>query len=71
MIRRGDVVIVEIPFTDVPGAKKRPALVVQNDTYNHTIRKTVVVIFTGNLRAGPIPVTFTLILPPWKERLQV
>jgi mRNA-degrading endonuclease toxin of MazEF toxin-antitoxin module len=50
MIRRGDVVIVEIPFTDVPGAKKRPSLVVQSDIYNQSIRKTVVTIFTGNLR---------------------
>lgn len=50
MIRRGDVVIVEIPFTDVAGAKKRPSVVVQSDTYNQTIRKTVVAIFTGNLR---------------------
>lgn len=55
MIRRGDVVIVEIPFTDIPGAKKRPALVVQSDTYNQTIRKTVVVIFTGNLRRRADP----------------
>jgi mRNA-degrading endonuclease toxin of MazEF toxin-antitoxin module len=55
MIRRGDVVIVEIPFTDIAGAKKRPALVVQSDAYNQSIRKTVVVIFTGNLqrRADP------------------
>lgn len=50
MIRRGDVVIVEIPFTDVPGFKKRPALVVQSDAYNQRIRKTIVAMFTGNLR---------------------
>jgi mRNA-degrading endonuclease toxin of MazEF toxin-antitoxin module len=50
MIRRGDVVIVEIPFTDIAGAKKRPALEVQSDAYNQSIRKTVVAIFTGNLR---------------------
>jgi mRNA interferase MazF len=50
MIRRGDVVIVEIPFTDIPSAKKRPAIVVQGDVYNQSIRKTVVAICTGNLR---------------------
>jgi mRNA interferase MazF len=48
--RRGDIVIVEIPFTDVSSAKKRPAVVVQGDIYNRRIRKTVVAIFTGNLR---------------------
>ena len=50
MIRRGDVVIVAIPFTDVAGFKKRPCVVVQADVYNQTIRKTVVAICTGNLR---------------------
>ena len=50
MICRGDIVIVEILFTDVAGGKKRPAVVVQNDIYNRSIRKTVVAIFTGNLR---------------------
>jgi mRNA-degrading endonuclease toxin of MazEF toxin-antitoxin module len=55
MSRRGDVVIVEIPFTDVGGAKKRPAVIVQSDVYNLTIRKTVVAIFTGNLRRSGDP----------------
>lgn len=50
MIRRGDVVIVAIPFTGVAGFKKRPCVVVQADVYNQTIRKTVVAICTGNLR---------------------
>lgn len=50
MTKRGDVVIVEIPFTDIAGAKKRPCVVVQADVYNQAIRKTVVAIFTGNLR---------------------
>jgi mRNA-degrading endonuclease toxin of MazEF toxin-antitoxin module len=55
MIRRGDVVIVEIPFTDIAGAKKRPAVIVQSDAYNLSIRKTVVAIFTGNLRRSGDP----------------
>jgi mRNA-degrading endonuclease toxin of MazEF toxin-antitoxin module len=50
MTRRGDVIIIEIPFTDVAGAKKRPCVVVQADKYNQILRKTVVAIFTGNLR---------------------
>jgi mRNA-degrading endonuclease toxin of MazEF toxin-antitoxin module len=50
MIRRGDVVIVDIPCTDIPGGKTRPVAVVQNDKYHQTIRKTVVAIFTGNQR---------------------
>lgn len=50
MIRRGDVVIVDFPFTDPARSKVRPALVVQNDRDNQSIRKTVIALITGNLR---------------------
>lgn len=50
MIRRGDVVMVRFPFTDVSGAKVRPALIVQNDRDNQRLRKTVIAMITGNLR---------------------
>lgn len=49
MTRRGDVVRVDFPFTDIAHAKKRPAVVVQNDRDNQKIRKTVVAMITGNL----------------------
>ncbi len=49
MTRRGDVVQVDFPFTDIPQWKKRPAVVVQNDRDNQKIRKTVVAMITGNL----------------------
>ena len=44
MSRRGDVVIVDVPFTGAPGSKERPAVVVQADAYNNSIRKTVIAI---------------------------
>ncbi len=55
MVKRGDVVRIDFPFTDIPGMKKRPALVVQNGRDNQKIRKTVVAMITGNLirRADP------------------
>jgi mRNA interferase MazF len=49
MTRRGDVVRVDFPFTDVAGGKKRPAVVVQNDRDNQKIKKTVIAMVTGNL----------------------
>lgn len=58
MIRRGDVVIVSFPFTDVSQAKVRPALVIQNDRDNQTIRKTVIAMITGNLRRRSDPSHF-------------
>lgn len=48
MIRRGDVVIVDFPFTDGGQSKVRPAVVVQNDRDNRKIRKTIVALVTGN-----------------------
>jgi mRNA interferase MazF len=50
MIWRGDVVIVDVPYTDTPGAKARPAIIVQNDRDNQRLRKTVSIVITGNLK---------------------
>ena len=33
--KKGDVVIIKFPFTDLSSAKKRPALIISNDTVNH------------------------------------
>lgn len=49
MIQRGDVVLVDFPYTDAARSKVRPAVVVLNDRDNHRLRKTVVAMITGNL----------------------
>lgn len=49
-MKRGDVVIVDLPFTDTAQSKTRPAVIVQNDADNKRFRKTVVAMVTGNLR---------------------
>jgi mRNA interferase MazF len=48
-MNRGDVVLADFPFQDVPGSKIRPAVVVQNDSDNHTLANTILVMITGNL----------------------
>jgi mRNA interferase MazF len=50
MTRRGDVVMLDFPFTDTRTSKVRPALVVQNDRDNQKLRKTVIAMITGNTR---------------------
>jgi mRNA interferase MazF len=50
MIRRGAVVLVDFPFTDLAQAKVRPALVIQNDADNQRLRKTVIAMITGTLK---------------------
>ncbi len=49
MAIRGNVVIVNFPFSDQPTKKRRPAVVVQADMYNRLIAKTVIAMVTGNL----------------------
>jgi mRNA-degrading endonuclease toxin of MazEF toxin-antitoxin module len=40
-MNRGDVVLVDWPFTDLSGSKLRPAIVVQADFLNGLIDDTV------------------------------
>jgi len=54
MSRRGEVVVVDFPYSD-GGSKIRPALVVQNDRDNGRLAKTVVAMITGNLRRAGDP----------------
>lgn len=48
-MKRGDVVLVHVPNVGSPGGKMRPALVVQSDTLNGTIRETIIAAITSNL----------------------
>jgi mRNA interferase MazF len=50
MLNRGDVVIVDFPFSSGTQSKLHPAVVVQSDLENRRISKTIVVMITGNLR---------------------
>jgi mRNA interferase MazF len=40
-VLRGDIVLVDYPFSDRTGSKVRPALVVQADTLNRRITDTI------------------------------
>ena len=48
-MKRGDVVIIEIPYVERRGGKNRPALVVQNDRDNRRLANTIVAMISGNL----------------------
>jgi mRNA interferase MazF len=52
-IKRGDVVIIDWPFSSGAGSKPRPAVVVQNDRDNGRLTNTIVVMVTSRIhRAG-------------------
>lgn len=52
--KRGDVVLVFFPNSDLKTYKKRPALVVLGDDLNTGLRQRIVALITSNLnRTGP------------------
>lgn len=46
-MKRGDVDIVDFPYSDLTGSKVRPALVVQSDTLNQARADTILAIITS------------------------
>jgi mRNA-degrading endonuclease toxin of MazEF toxin-antitoxin module len=67
MSRRGDVVIVHIPYYDRPGGKDRPAVVVQCDRNNGRLLSTLVAGLTTNLKRVATEPTQFLIDPSAAE----
>jgi mRNA interferase MazF len=52
-MRRGDVIVIDWPFSDLTGSKKRPAVVMQNDFLNGLIDDTILVQITTTQRRIP------------------
>lgn len=63
--RRGDVVLVLFPNSDLRTAKRRPVLVVQRDELAHGLTQSVVAMISSNpIRSGhPSRVTIKLASP--------
>jgi mRNA interferase MazF len=45
---RGDVIIVDFPFSDRTGSKVRPALIVQADEFNARLSDTIIALITSS-----------------------
>ena len=52
-VLRGDVLLVDYPYTDRTGSKVRPCIVVQNDRDNLRLDDTIVVLLTSKTRFTP------------------
>jgi len=48
-MKRGDVVIVDYPYSDATGTKVRPALVVQSDEKNRVLDDTIIELITSRV----------------------
>lgn len=60
-VSRGDIVLINHPFSDASGSKVRPALVVQNDGRNSMLAETIVAIISKNVRYVPTDPTQLLL----------
>ncbi len=49
-VNRGDMVLLDHPFSDASGSKVRPALVVRDDARNARLTETIVALITKNVR---------------------
>ena len=54
-IQRGDVVIIDWPFSGGGGGKARPALVIQNDRDNARLTNTIVAMITSRTHRSSEP----------------
>ncbi len=48
-MKRGEVVLLDYPYTDGSGSKVRPMLIVQNDRDDQRLKNTIVALITKNL----------------------
>ncbi len=55
MPEQGDIVLIPIPCTDLSSQKRRPVVVISNDTYNRNTADVIVVALTSN----PEPVNYS------------
>lgn len=55
--RRGDIVLVSFPFTDLTFAKRRPALVVSPDIFNEFNQDLVLLAVTSQLSPSPYAIS--------------
>jgi len=54
-LRRGDIVMTRFPHAGGNRGKRRPAVLIQADVYNATIKHFLVAEITKNLAAGSDP----------------
>lgn len=50
MYRRGEIVLIPVPFTDLTSSKKRPVVVMSNNEYNSKSDDVICVAITSQIR---------------------
>ena len=47
LLRRGDIILADLPYSDASGSKVRPGLVVQNDSNNRPLNDVILALVTS------------------------
>ena len=47
-VQRGDIVLIDFPYSNHTGSKIRPALVVQADVWNQRLDDTILALITSS-----------------------
>ncbi|HEV3146227.1 MAG TPA: type II toxin-antitoxin system PemK/MazF family toxin [Gemmataceae bacterium] len=69
-IKRGDIVLADLPFSNMSGSKIRPALVVQCDANNARLQDVIVAIITrttARAAAEPTQLLIDITTPEGKQ----
>jgi mRNA interferase MazF len=66
-MNRGDVVLVDFPYSDRTGSKLRPALVVQHDTFNTVRHDTVLAGISRTQRFAATEVLIDISTPEGRK----
>jgi mRNA interferase MazF len=59
-MKRGEIVILDFPYSDGSGSKNRPAVVVQADEFNKAFRDTILATITTNTQ----PLKTSVVIEP-------
>jgi mRNA interferase MazF len=54
MYKRGEIVLIPVPFSDLTHTKQRPVLVISNNSHNFVSPDIIVVAITSNLTQNGI-----------------
>ena len=49
MYKRGDIVVIPVPFSDLSSSKIRPVLIISSDEYNELTDDIIVMAITSNI----------------------
>ncbi len=66
-LKRGDIVLLPFPWTDLQGTKVRPALVVSDDSYNKAENDSIFLFITTKIYEGGFDFRLTKSHPSFQD----